>query len=215
MVDKSKVISVPIGTVNYQLTVISEPFRLPGRKAFVIRYKCSCGNETVVRKSAFIHGWIKSCGCRIADSSRARMTRHGMSDTRIYRIWQGMVRRTTVPKCPQFKRYGSLGICKSWLRFEGFLTWATSHGYSDDLSIDRIDNDKGYSPSNCRWATLKEQQSNKRSNHVIEFNGLVFRTVKQAAEHYGLSLKTLEHRLQRKWPIERALTQPQRKGRTK
>ena len=71
------------------------------------------------------------------------MTRHGMSGTRIYRIWQGMIRRTTAPKCPQFKRYGSLGICKGWLTFEGFLTWATSHGYSDGLSIDRIDNDKG------------------------------------------------------------------------
>ena len=65
-------------------------------------------------------------------------------------------------------------------------------------NIDRIDNDKEYSPSNSRWVTLKEQQSNKRSNHVIEFNGLVFRTVRQAVEHYGLSLKTLEHRLQRK-----------------
>lgn len=217
MVGKSKVIPVPIGTVNYQLTVISEPFRLPGRKAFVIRCKCSCGNETIVRKSDFIHGRIKSCGCRIADSSRARMTRHGMSYTRIYCIWQGMVRRTTAPKCRQFKRYGSLGICKSWLRFEGFLTWATSHGYSDGLSIDRIDNDKGYYPSNCRWATPKQQARNTSWNVHVKVDGREFTSLTEASEAYGLVRSTVEGRLKRGWEIEEAFHTPAgerfRKGR--
>ena len=125
--------------------------------------------------------------------------------------------RATNPNRPQAKDYvlRGIGVCAEWNDYAKFHEWAMANGYDDELTIDRIDNDKGYSPSNCRWVTLKEQQSNKRSNHVIEFNGLVFHTVKRAAEHYGLSLKTLEHRLQRKWPIERALTQPQRKGRTK
>lgn len=139
--------------------------------------------------------------------------RHGGHGTRLYRIWKTMRTRATNPNRPQAKDYvlRGVGICEEWNDYSKFREWAMANGYADDLSIDRVDNDKGYFPSNCRWITLAEQQSNKRSNHVIEFDGLVFRTVKQAAEHYGLSLKALEHRLQRKWPLKRALTQPQRK----
>ena len=87
------------------------------------------------------------------------------SNTRLYGIWRGIKRRCLNPNYHHFKNYGGRGItvCDEWLEsFKSFYDWAMSNGYQDDLSIDRIDNDKGYDPSNCRWVTMAEQNKNKR-----------------------------------------------------
>lgn len=98
---------------------------------------------------------------------------HGMTGSRLYRIWDNIRARTTRPRNTYFKNYGGRGVtlCSEWKKFEPFKAWALANGYDDAKSIDRIDNDGEYSPNNCRWVTRHEQDRNKRSNVWIDYNG--------------------------------------------
>lgn len=113
----------------------------------------------------------------------------------------------------RYKNYGGreITICKEWLEdFKNFYNWAINNGYQDDLTIDRIDVNGNYEPSNCRWITNYEQQSNKTDNRLITYNGET-KTIAQWAREYDLKWKTLESRLNRNWNIEKALnTKPKK-----
>lgn len=131
---------------------------------------------------------------------------HGMSKTRLYSIWRDMKNRCNGLKKKDKENYFDRGItyCKEWDTFEPFKDWALSHGYRDDLTIDRIDNDKGYSPDNCRWVTRAVQNNNTRQNHFITYKGETH-TLKEWSEILGIKYNTLKSRLETyKWSIEDA-----------
>ena len=129
---------------------------------------------------------------------------------RIRNIYAGMLRRCNNPNDASFKRYGARGIkvCEEWERdYKAFEEWSLSHGYDDTLSIDRIDNDKGYSPDNCRWADEKTQANNTSSNRRYTYKG-ESHTIKEWVEITGVNEDMLRSRLNRSWTIEEALNTP-------
>lgn len=143
-------------------------------------------------------------------NNHATRYRHGGCGTRLYNIWAAMKRRTTSPKAISYPYYGAknIKVCDEWKVYENFRDWSLSHGYANGLTIDRIDSNKDYSPDNCRWTTMKEQQNNRRNNHIITFSGET-KTLSQWAEIVGINPKTLSRRIVDKgWPIDKALTTP-------
>lgn len=160
--------------------------------------RCDCGNEKVVAVTSLRSGNTQSCGCYHAE----RIARHGLHGTRTYRIWAGMIRRGTGKNTQH--NYGDRGIdvCDSWKDFGNFVK--DMGECPPHLTLERLDNDLGYTPENCAWVTFKEQQRNKRTNRHIEFNGEKMCLI-EASEKYGINYKTLSQRLDSGWPIEDAL----------
>lgn len=126
----------------------------------VWRFMCDCGRELECSIGLVRSGQKKSCGLCNASHYQS----HNLSNTRAYRIWIGMIARCENKRNKCWKHYGGRGItvCDEWRSFINFWNWAQENGYSDEKSIDRIDNDKGYSPDNCRWADRHTQNHNTR-----------------------------------------------------
>lgn len=136
--------------------------------------------------------------------------KHGLGKPRLFRIWSNMKNRCYNPNVRSYERYGGKGItiCPEWLdSFECFYKWAVGHGYSDDLTLDRIENDKGYSPDNCRWATFKTQRQNSSNLHLVTHCGVTL-PLDEWSRRVGINPKTVRDRLKRGWSYERALTVP-------
>jgi len=133
---------------------------------------------------------------------------HGLTGTPEYHIWEGMKQRCTNPKSPEYCNYGERGIllCDRWHSFSNFIA---DMGFRPDpsLSIERLDNNKGYEPGNCVWASLTVQNRNRRNNHNITFDGRT-QCITVWAQEYEIGLYVLEHRLKRGWSVERALNTP-------
>jgi hypothetical protein len=160
---------------------------------------CDCGKSCIVSSSHLVTMQTQSCGCKA----------HGLSNTRLFRIWIHIKNRCNNPKDENYKHYGArnIKVCTEWEQdFKTFYDWANTNGYTDKLSIDRIDNNKGYSPDNCRWVTAKIQANNTRWNHIVELNG-ISHTISEWADIKGIKANTLLYRLRRGWSVERALNE--------
>lgn len=170
--------------------------------------KCDCGNEVRVLGSNIIRGHSKSCGCIRAKASSDSHYKHGMINTRIYKIWVGIKTRCTDVNSRPYKNYGGRGItiCDKWMMFEGFYEDMGS-GYSDNLSIDRVDNNKGYSKENCKWSTRIEQANNVRNNHIVVVDGITD-TLANMSRRYNINYKMAAQRIKLGWDIDKVFKTP-------
>lgn len=184
---------------------------------------CDCGKEVVVGVGN-LGRHTNSCGCLANELSRERVKKHLSSKTRLYPIWASMKRRCYSETSHAYKNYGARGIkmADEWLGehgFERFKEWAYINGYKEEVlpnnmnkwTIDRIDNNGNYEPSNCRWITAEEQQKNTRNNRVITFNNKT-QILADWAREIGISIDTLYHRLKAGWDVEKTLTTPLKCG---
>lgn len=198
--------SVKVGDVFGSLTVI-ERDGSQGKNA-MWRCRCSCQPGAIHRASGsnLLGGTVQSCGCK----PKGGGVTHGMSGTRVYRIWHSMKNRCLLESDPFYHRYGGRGIrvCDEWLSFEGFYA-SMGEPPSDQHSIERRKTDGHYEPGNCRWATRLEQQNNRSTNRRITLDG-VTRTVAEWARHSGIPSSTILERLRRGWEEGDAITRPSR-----
>lgn len=201
------------GRVFGYWTVISktqEPEKFKGTHQQWWLCRCKCGKESIRKGGQLLYAERKgifqscnSCAARLAD------TTHGLSKTPEYKIWISMVERCTLPTAQAYKHYGARGITVSddWMKFENFLRDMGERPFKG-ASLDRIDNNKGYSKENCRWTTPKVQNRNKRDNVWIEYNGKR-QTLSQWAEETGLSQQLIRQRIKiYGYTVEEALTHP-------
>lgn len=171
--------------------------------------RCDCGNMCIVKAPKMKNGHTKSCGCYRDDV----MTKHGCNTitngkSPEYQIWSAMITRCSKNKSISKPRYDGRGIavCDRWRDFKNFLLDMGKRP-SDKHSIDRIDNDDNYEPSNCRWATLQEQQRNRGNNRLLEYQGRIC-TVTEWGERLAISRNLIGSRLFRGWSVEKALSTP-------
>ncbi len=203
------------GRVFGYWTVISkaqEPEKYKGTHQQWWLCRCKCGKESIRKGGQLLYAERKgifqscnSCAAKLAE------TTHGLSKTPEYKIWISMVERCTLPTAQAYKRYGARGITISddWMKFENFLRDMGKRPFKG-ASLDRIDNNKGYSKENCRWTTPKVQNRNKRDNVWLEYNGKR-QTLSQWAEETGLSVSLIRQRIKlHGYSIEAALTKPVR-----
>lgn len=192
-----------------KLTAIKSLGRKKGKHLYWL-CKCDCGKFIEVRKDSLTRGLTHSCGCLIGEVAKQLYTKHNLYQSRLYKIYQGMKMRCYNPKNPRYNVYGARGIkvCEEWLTdFLNFYNWALKNGYNDNLSIDRINVNGNYEPTNCRWATDKEQAINTRRNHIIEYKGQQ-KTISEWAGIYNLAPSVLGARIRLNWDIEKALNTP-------
>lgn len=184
---------------------------------------CNCGTQKSVFANSLRKNQSTSCGCyekelkskRLAERNR-KNAKHGHSKERLHAIWNGMISRCYNPNNCCFSMYGERGIsvCDAWKNdYMEFKNWAIANGYDEhaeygDCTLDRVDNSKGYSPDNCRWATAEQQANNRRSNVVVSAFGKT-QNLKAWADETGIKYGTLRDRIvRRKWNVERALSEP-------
>lgn len=189
------------------------------QKHVYVKCKCECGTIRYVDIRGLIDGVSNSCGCLSKEIHskliKRQRTKHGEAQvgkkTRLYKIWVEIRRRCNNSKCERYKDYGGRGIkiCDEWNDYSCFKDWVLSHGYTDELSIDRIDNDGNYEPDNCRWATDIEQANNKRNSRFITYNNQTH-TLSEWSRIVGIKQSILWKRLNRGWDLDKALHTPVR-----
>lgn len=183
-----------------RLTVIGLDESKNTRKTYWI-CQCECGGIKSARSDSLLSGANKSCGCMKKEQDKINLgrTTHGQEGTRLYRVWQNMKDRCSNTNNSRYYRYGGRGIkvCDEWDNsFVPFYEWAINNGYAEELTLDRIDNDGNYEPSNCRWTTIQEQCNNRSSNIKITI-GNATKTLLQWCEIFEVDYRTVISRYHR------------------
>jgi len=175
--------------------------------------ECACGGSKSVATGRLTSGRTRSCGC----INKERFITHGQAfkgkKSTEYNIWHNMRARCSSPKNSHYSDYGGRGItvCKEWQEsFEAFFSDMGERPMG--LELDRTDNNKGYSPDNCRWATRTQQTRNRRGNVPVEYKGIKYTSVAELAESTGVTYLTLLSRINAGWPVHEAVTQPKMVG---
>ena len=168
---------------------------------------CTCGNERDVYGTHLIHGRSVSCGCKNYKNLDPKASlRHGMANTKLHETWRQMRARCNNKRSKHYLDYGGRGIsvCDEWDIFENFMEWSLANGYSDELSIDRIDNDGDYEPDNCRWTTALVQMNNRRNTVYVTYKGET-KPLKDWCRELDLKYQRMWCRIVKyKWDIDRA-----------
>jgi len=174
--------------------------------------RCDCGNIKTVLSGNLVGSKTMSCGCLQRRQMVEHNKSHGESKTRLYSIWKNMRNRCYNPNHPSFKDYGGRGIqvCDDWMKYDAFREWAMSNGYAENLTIERIDVDGKYEPSNCKWTPRPDQARNTRRNHYIQYGGRTL-TLAEWSKELGGGPNLVTTRLQRGWSEEDAVSVPPRK----
>ena len=176
--------------------------------------KCDCGNVSYATTGHLISGNTRSCGCLYSETRHTINKIHGQSHTRLYKIWADIKTRCYNTKSTNYHKYGGRGICvcNQWVEdYQTFEKWALENGYKDNLTIDRINPNGNYEPSNCRWVTQKVQQNNRRNNRLLTYNNETL-TISQWSEKLGFKRSVIGQRINGMgWSVEKALTTPVRK----
>lgn len=162
--------------------------------------------QTVISHDGMIIAKLESEIARLKEENHnLRMHKHGMTRTRLHRIWCSMRQRCNSENHKDYKFYGARGIsiCNEWDEFKRFYDWSVSNGYSDELTLDRIDNDGNYCPENCRWTDMKTQSKNKRCTKLT-FNGETH-TIAEWSEIIGVSNSAIRERLAKGLPMHEVL----------
>lgn len=190
-----------------RLEVVSRAESTKRGTRWLVRCSCKAKTELVVATSNLRSGNTKSCGCLHKEQLVQKVKKHGRSRTSIYAIWSVMIQRCQNSNNKDFGHYGGRGItvCDRWLRFEHFL--ADIGERPENATLERRDNDQGYCPGNCYWATRETQSRNKRNNRKLTLNG-VTRLLIDWAEEKNLAPVTIRDRLRKGWSVKRALNTP-------
>ena len=169
---------------------------------------CDCGGNRIVSLDHLKRHEVTDCGCYRKHISH--WNKHGMYDTRLYRIWSLMKERCYNTSRKEYPNYGGRGIivCEEWIESKNFIEWSLNNGYSYELTLDRINNDGNYCPENCRWVERSVQGNNKRNNRLITYKGET-KTITQWAKENGMTYFLLKNRIDRLgWSFERAISEP-------
>ena len=189
-----------------------------GRNCTQCKCVCTCGTIAVIPKSNLARGYSTKCiKCRNKATSKALKNKpkrnsrcDGRSTHRLYSTWRAMMSRCYYQAHPAYKNYGGRGIdvCDEWKsNFYSFENWAINSGYHEGVQLDRIDNDKGYCPENCRWVTPLQNSNNKSNNTFLEAFGQKH-TLAEWGRMYGIHGSTISHRIKRGWSAERSICTP-------
>lgn len=206
------------GATFARLTVIKRVASISGKSAWLCH--CTCGRDSIAIGYELTTGHTRSCGCLRAELAKSpgAPPKHGHArrgkTSRAYMKWSGMLQRCTNPNGKQWKDYGGRGIrvCKRWTGLNGFKNFYADMGDPPaNMTLDRKNNDKNYTPGNTRWATCATQSRNKRNNHMLTHRGKTL-CVQDWARALNISGATLLHRLAQNWPLALAFSSVKRQG---